>query len=1178
MTSPRQTEFQAVDWQADDVPESDCPDDLLEGGGEGHDYHGETGTLYKNGEKHVFAPAVFGRCADGRTVALRMHGFRPYFYVGLRGMDQCRLSGFAAALLDEVNERMPRFMRAELRGIGVCRRKRFFGFDNERAREYFKLTFDSMRAWRVAASRLRKDPVLLNGARRRADLYESQTEPLLKMIHARGLPTVGWMSVLKPDEMGPRTWGRADVCADVMYTAVVPLPDRIDVAPLVVSSFDIECYSMSGVFPVAKKDYGIVCDNVKEILSSASHQNVPASAWPALVRGGVLVSLGLPLPLPSLGHTSDAHRPQEDRNQARSSRAQGVAEASRACPPSVLRNRRLHAVTCKRRPAEAAVLEALSDDHVRDIIAYLRGDVNYAKKSSSIDNAKRVMDAVLPPLEGDPIIQIGLTDNTLLGAVSRRWIGVLGTCATDKLAADGVEVESVDTEAELLLAFARAVVRSDPDVLTGWNVFGFDFKYLYDRATELGVADAFLRDLGRMRGKPAAFTEKKLSSSALGDNEFYYIDMHGRVLMDLMSEVKRDYKRESYKLNSVAEDMIGESKADLLPADIFRLNRGTAEDRGVIAEYCVQDCALCNRLAERCKTVLDRAAMATLSHVPLRFVILRGQSIKVQSLVANECLKCKTIILELPRDGVALPLQGATVMDPKRGFYDATPIGVLDFASLYPSLILSEDICPSRRVTDPAAMRDAMRDCPDAWDFVERTLDGKKVTFAAAKDGALGIVPRIETKLLAARKRARGMIEVVSVTLLDGEVLEGRVKAFVDADDELTVTKSDGSTVVVRRDRVAQIVDRYDAQQKDIFDLQQKNYKVLANSVYGQLGASTGAIYDPYCAMAITDSGRRRLQEAAEFARAAGADVIYGDTDSIFIAVPALGTGDEALRKMDVFAADLARRFTAECLRKPLELEYEKIYFPLLLLNRKRYVGVLHAPGAGAPGAKAPKMCSMGLETKRRDNAPIVRRVMDTCLNKLMVDRDLSAALAATRDILEDVAMGRVPLDELIITKTLRAMYVVEPPHKVLAERMGDRDPGSKPQINDRVPFVYVRVPAAGGKRKIKQCERVEDPEHVKRHRLSPDYAFYMENQIMKPMMRVLAAVLERLPGYHHSPDHWHAMAAALARSDRGMTPDAVHKRVDAERESEARRLFFDPLLARADRQHSIKEFFGAAT
>jgi hypothetical protein len=193
------------------------------------------------------------------------------------------------------------------------------------------------------------------------------------------------------------------------------------------------------------------------------------------------------------------------------------------------------------------------------------------------------------PLFGDAVIQIGLTVG-LYGqpACCSRHILTLGTC--DPIA-NGVDVRSFDREEDMLEAFVDLVTAIDPDVLLGYNIFGFDLSYMHDRAGELmgeaGRAARFHR-FGRIRGLPSAYVEQKLSSSALGDNVLKYLDMHGRIVVDLMKVVQRDHRLDSYKLDAVAEHFLGDRKHDVSPSDVFRLQRGTAADRRVIAEYCVQ--------------------------------------------------------------------------------------------------------------------------------------------------------------------------------------------------------------------------------------------------------------------------------------------------------------------------------------------------------------------------------------------------------------------------------------------------------------------------------------------------------------------------------------------------------------------------------------------------------------
>jgi hypothetical protein len=181
------------------------------------------------------------------------------------------------------------------------------------------------------------------------------------------------------------------------------------------------------------------------------------------------------------------------------------------------------------------------------------------------------------PLHGDAVIQIGATFGFhgapggvgAGGACCSKHILVLGTCEP----IDGVDVRCFKGEADMLLAFVELVRSVDPDVLLGYNIFGFDMAYMHDRAKELmgpsGCAARFCR-FGRVAGLPSKYVEQKLSSSALGDNVLKYLDMHGRVVVDLMKVVQRDHRLDSYKLDSVAEHFLGMHKHDVSPNDVFR--------------------------------------------------------------------------------------------------------------------------------------------------------------------------------------------------------------------------------------------------------------------------------------------------------------------------------------------------------------------------------------------------------------------------------------------------------------------------------------------------------------------------------------------------------------------------------------------------------------------------------
>ena len=137
-----------------------------------------------------------------------------------------------------------------------------------------------------------------------------------------------------------------------------------------------------------------------------------------------------------------------------------------------------------------------------------------------------------------------------------------------------------------------------------------------------------------------------------------------------------------------------------------------------------------------------------------------------------------------------------------------------------------------------------------------------------------------------------------------------------------------------------------------------------------------------------------------------------------------------------------------------------KTFDPFLLLSKKRYVGMLYETDINKCKRK-----SMGIVLKRRDNAPIVKDIYGGIIDIIMKEQNIEKAVEFTKNFLNDIIAEKFPLEKLIITKSLREFYKAPESiaHKVLADRMGKRDPGNKPSTGSRIPFVYIKT-----KKKVK--------------------------------------------------------------------------------------------------------------
>ena len=155
------------------------------------------------------------------------------------------------------------------------------------------------------------------------------------------------------------------------------------------------------------------------------------------------------------------------------------------------------------------------------------------------------------------------------------------------------------------------------------------------------------------------------------------------------------------------------------------------------------------------------------------------------------------------------------------------------------------------------------------------------------------------------------------------------------------------------------------------------------------------------------------------------------------------------------------------------------------------------------------KRKEMGIVLKRRDNAPIVKDVYGGIIDILMKEKDIHKAIAFLKTSLQDIVDEKYPMDKLIITKSLRGGYKnpKQIAHKVLADRIAERDPGNKPAPGDRIPFVYVHTKT----KSTLQGDKIETPSFIRENNIKIDYSFYISNQIMKPVSQIFALVLEKI-------------------------------------------------------------------
>jgi DNA polymerase elongation subunit (family B) len=249
--------------------------------------------------------------------------------------------------------------------------------------------------------------------------------------------------------------------------------------------------------------------------------------------------------------------------------------------------------------------------------------------------------------------------------------------------------------------------------------------------------------------------------------------------------------------------------------------------------------------------------------------------------------------------------------------------------------------------------------------------------------------------------------------------------------------------------------------------------------------------------------------ENHHFAAGVG-NMIVHNTDSVFFTFNLENpqTGEKILGKpaleMTIEIAQDAADLCTQFLKPPMELTYEKTLMPFILLSKKRYVGMLYENDANKG-----KLKYMGLSLKRRDSCDYLKDVYGGILNILMKENSVQKAIEFLDLALKELIDGNVAMDKLTITKALRSDYKnpQQIAHRVLADRIGQRDPGNKPKPGDRMKFVHVVTTI----KKALQGDKIETPEFILSQKLAIDYEFYITNQLMKPLQQLFGLALEQI-------------------------------------------------------------------
>jgi len=1175
------------------------------------DTSGETSddeqTVYK--DTNNFIIQIFGVDEKGKTYSLIADGYKPFFYVMVNDSWTIKMK---EEFLAHLKDKMGKYYIDSITECKIIKRKKLYGFDGGKEHKFIFIEFANLTAFNKAKNlwytdynnghTLLKDGYKFNDTFTK--LYEANIPPLLRFFHIRDISPSGWIAIPKKkanESSGISKNVNCDFELKTHYKNIIPLNEKETRVPYKIMSFDIEASSSHGDFPVPIKTYKKLATNIIEYFEGLKIE-MTKELCKNILRRIILAAFG--------------YEKMEQVDLVYPKKHPGSKEAvTKLCENWLeAQVRNLSSNEYSNLNTLETMFEKMAMDE-DDVDEYKSNVKKYSDKKATIvdilcdkkferegklNELNISLNAKFPKLEGDKVTFIGSTFmNYGNNEPHFNHCIVLNTC-TD-LPIENSIVETYNTECEVLLAWQKLVQRENPDIIIGYNIFGFDYQFMFNRAEENGCVEEFLK-LSRNNDEICGTKDKdsykwKIEESTIqiasGQHDLHFIKMNGRLQVDLYNFYRREANLISYKLDYVAGNFIGDfvksieqdhnanetciktsnmtgllvgsyihfeeighsvdyyddgakylvtdadktngkftinalvnpdtinkkvrwclAKDDVTPKDIFRMTNGTADDRAVIAKYCIQDCNLVHYLFNKSDILTGFIEMAKICSVPINFLVMRGQGIKLTSYIAKKCREKKTLMPVIEKGDLDEGYEGAIVLDPKCDLYLDNPVACNDYASLYPSSMISENLSHDSKVWTKEY--DLANNLTEDWG--EKNTDGEYIY-----DNLPGYeyVDVTYDTYRYIRKHPKAAAEKVK----SGYKI-CRFAQPLTSEGEAIMPSILKELLKARKDTRKLIPQQTDEFMKNVLDQRQLGYKVTANSLYGQCGAKTSTFYEKDIAACTTATGRKLLTYGKRIIEECygnnicdtknygkvktRAEYIYGDTDSVFYTFNLEDLDGNPIRgkkalEITIELAQQAGDISAKFLKAPHDFEYEKTFMPFCLLSKKRYVGMLYETDINKCKRK-----EMGIVLKRRDNAPIVKDIYGGIIDILMKKQNIQEAIDFLKSCLQNIVEEKYPIDKLIITKSLRSGYKNPQSiaHKVLADRITARDPGNKPSSGDRIPFVYIASP---NKKGLLQGDKIETPTFILENKLKIDYSFYITNQIMKPVQQLFALVIEKI-------------------------------------------------------------------
>ncbi|KAF8132341.1 hypothetical protein EV363DRAFT_1583317 [Boletus edulis] len=629
-------------------------------------------------------------------------------------------------------------------------------------------------------------------------------------------------------------------------------------------------------------------------------------------------------------------------------------------------------------------------------------------------------------------------------------------------------LEVFSDELDLINRIIDIIVGVDPDILVGWEVQAASWGYLSFRGSQYGL------DVAELIAR-APTTLARSGTDQWGVRTTTTFKVTGRHVFNVWRIMRSEQTLSSYTFESVAFHLLRKRVPHYTPATLTAwYNSESPVHTACVLGYFRDRTVMTLDILEEAETTTKTAQVlhyrsifefARVFGVDFYSVISRGSQFKVESFLFRIAKPESFVLLSPSKQDVGkqnsaecMPL----IMEPLSAFYNG-PLVVLDFQSLYPSVMIAYNYCYSTCLGRVADFQGRNKLGVTDLDLPPGLLERLQDHITIAPNGIIYVKPSVR----------QGLLGRMLTELLDTRVMVKQAMKSVKSDKAMS----------------------------RILDARQLGLKYIANVTYGYTSATySGRMPAVEIADSIVQTGRETLEKAIAVIDTTakwGARVVYGDTDSVFIHLKGK-TKEQAFK----IGYDIADAITAMN-PAPIKLKFEKVYLPCVLMAKKRYVGFKYE----TPDETEPTFDAKGIETVRRDGVPAQAKMTETCLKILFRTQDLSEVKNYCYKTWSKILRNRISLQDFIFAKEVRmgtySDKVPPPPGVAVAARRILQDENDEPQYGERVPYVIVR-----GDPHTRLVEKAITPgEFLANRKLRIDASYYITRVLIPPLERIFNLV-----------------------------------------------------------------------